>query len=323
MPRSKYKFNNSSLQFEQVEATTGQRIWRVLLYVTLVLLTMVLGWVIINQVLDSPKEKMLLRENAQYEFQIELMTEQMDQLQLVLDDMADRDDNIYRVIFEADPVPNEIRKAGYGGVDRYASLQGYNNSDVIIEASKKLDMLISQTIVQSKSFDEVYEMAKNKEMMLASIPAIQPVSNKDLTRLASFYGWRTDPIYKVQKFHHGIDFTAPKGTEIYATGDGVVKTVKKSRRGYGNQIIIDHGYGYETRFAHLQSFNVRKGQKVKRGEVIGFVGNSGKSTAPHLHYEVIKDGRDVNPIYYFFNDITPEEYDKMLELSQRPSQSLD
>lgn len=259
----------------------------------------------------------------EYEIRFMEMNKRLSQIENVLANIADRDDNIYRVIFEAEPIPEGMRKAGFGGVERYTRLEGYTNSEILIETHKKLDQVTSQLYVQSKSFDEVYKMAKNKADMLASIPAIQPLSNKDLKRLSSFFGMRTDPIYKVKKFHEGVDFSAPKGTEIYSTGNGVVVSARKSNRHYGNTIKIDHGYGYVTIYAHMQDFSVKKGEHVKRGQVIGTVGNTGKSTAPHLHYEVRKNGRPLNPIHYFFNDLTPGKYEEVLALSQRPTQSLD
>ena len=272
---------------------------------------------------DSPKEKMLIREIDNMTLQYELMNQKLSQISAVLDNIQDRDDNIYRVIFEADPIPKSIRKAGMGGVNRYEKLDGYTNSELIISTSKKLDRIAKQLYIQSKSFDEVIELATKKSDMLASIPAIQPVTNKELKRLSSGYGRRIDPYYKKPKFHYGVDFSAPKGTPIYATGNGTIKKAKKSRRGFGNHLVIDHGYGYESLYAHMQKYIVRKGQKVKRGDLIGYVGNSGKSTAPHLHYEVHKDGRKVNPAYYFHNDLTPEEFDRMLELAAQENQSFD
>ena len=272
---------------------------------------------------DSPKEKMLIREIDNMTLQYELMNEKLSQVSAVLDNVQDRDDNIYRVIFEADPIPSSIRKAGIGGVNRYEKLEGYNNSELIISTAQKLDQISKQLYIQSKSFDEVIEMATKKSDMLASIPAIQPVTNKELKRLSSGYGRRIDPYYKKPKFHYGVDFSSPQGTPIYATGNGTVKKTKKSRRGFGNHIVIDHGYGYESLYAHMQKYTVRRGQKVKRGDLIGYVGNSGKSTAPHLHYEVHKDGRKVNPAYYFHNDLTPEEFDRMLELAAQENQSFD
>ena len=323
MPKVKYKFNKKSLQFEEVKVTFKTMVLKVLSVIATGLVFAAIVIFLAYTFLDSPKEKMLKREIAQYELQFQLINERIQQYDAVLSDLADRDDNIYRVIFEAEPVPSAIRKAGFGGTDRYSKLEGYKNSDIIIRTIKKLDKIHSQLVVQSKSFDEVYEMAKKKTEMLACIPAIQPVNNKNLKRLSSYYGYRTDPIYKVKKFHPGIDFSAPMGTEIYSTGDGVVKEIKRSRRGYGNRLVIDHGYGYETMYAHLHEFKVRKGQKVKRGQLIATVGNTGKSTAPHLHYEIRKNGKRVNPIYYFFNDLTPEEYETVLDLSTRPTQSMD
>jgi murein DD-endopeptidase MepM/ murein hydrolase activator NlpD len=272
---------------------------------------------------DSPKEKMLEREIAQYELQYQIINDKVELMEKVLLDLQEKDDNIYRVIFEAEPISASIRKAGYGGSNRYEHLEGFKNSEVIVNTTKKLDEVARQMYIQSKSFDEVFDIAKNKEKMLACIPAIQPIKNDDLRRISSYYGYRTDPIYKVRKFHAGLDFSAPTGTEIYSPGDGKVIKVVKSRRGYGNTIYIDHGFNYVTKYSHLSKFLISKGQKVKRGQVIGLVGNTGKSTAPHLHYEVQKNGKAVNPIYYFFNDLTPEEFELILELSQLPSQSMD
>jgi murein DD-endopeptidase MepM/ murein hydrolase activator NlpD len=244
-------------------------------------------------------------------------------MQNLLADMQERDDNIYRVIFEADPIPATVRQAGYGGVDRYENLSGYNNSELVINTAKRLDKIASQLYVQSKSFDEVFELAKNKAEMLSSIPAIQPVKNTDLRRISSYFGVRTDPFYKVNKFHQGVDFSAPIGTEVFSTGDGKVVKLEKSKWGYGNTLEIDHGFGYVTKYGHLNDFKVRKGEKVKRGQLIATIGNTGKSTAPHLHYEVHKNGRAVNPIHFFFNDLSPEEYELIIELSAQPTQSMD
>ena len=247
----------------------------------------------------------------------------MNRTQAVLDDLQDRDDNIYRVIFETEPVPSSVRKAGFGGADRYAKLSSVSNSDIIQSTTKKLDMITSQIVVQSKSFDQVFKLAKNKEKVIASIPAIQPVDFHDLRRIGSYFGYRTDPFYKVPKFHEGMDFAAAIGTPVYATGDGIVSEAEYNSGGFGNKIMINHGYSYETVYAHLSRMKVKAGQKVTRGEVIGYVGNTGKSTAPHLHYEVHKGGQPINPIYFFFNDITPKEYQAMIEQSSQPSQTLD
>lgn len=323
MAKVRYHFNTQSLKIEKVKVTFKQRFLRFLsvFFTGLVFAALVL--VLAYNFIDSPKERILRREIEQYKLQYSILNDRLDKVQAVVTDLRERDDNIYRVIFESEPIPSSVREAGYGGVDRYARLEGFKNSEIIINTTKKLDLITSQLYVQSKSFDEVFSLAKRKEELLASIPAIQPVANKDLRRIGSYFGYRTDPFYKVTKFHEGIDFTAPVGTDIYSTGDGQVVKIEFSRRGYGNLIEIDHGFGYRTVYAHLSKMNVKMGQKVSRGEVIGFVGNTGKSTAPHLHYEVRKNGKAVDPINFFFNDITPEEYAAMIELSQRPSQTLD
>ena len=227
------------------------------------------------------------------------------------------------MIFEAEPIASSIRKAGYGGINRYKDLEGYNNSDLIIQTTKKIDQISKQMYIQSKSFDEIVDLAKNKTKMLASIPAIQPVSNKDLSRMASGFGYRIHPIYKTRRLHAGMDFSAKTGTPIYATGDGKIFKVSKTRKGYGNYVIIDHGYGYKTLYAHMSKFIVKKGQSVKRGETIGFVGNTGTSVAPHLHYEVHKNGRKIDPVNFYYNDLNAEEYEKMRIISSQSNQSFD
>ena len=254
------------------------------------------------------------------------MSKDLDKVEAVLTDLQQRDDNIYRVIFEAEPIPSSVRDAGFGGVNKYSQLEDMSNSALVIATAKKLDVISKQAYIQSKSYDEVMKMALNKEKMLAALPAIQPITNKDLKRTSSGWGYRMHPIYKVRKMHWGLDFTAPIGTPIYATGDGTVTEVqgsKRSRVGLGLHVKIDHGYGYETVYGHMNEFNVKRGQKVKRGDIIGYVGNTGGSTAPHVHYEVHKDGRKVNPAYYVFQDLTPQEYDKMIAISTNIGQTLD
>ena len=279
--------------------------------------------IVFFQFFDSPKEKRLKSEIENLVLQYDILSKKMTQIDLVLDDIQHRDDNIYRVIFEADPIPSSIRKAGFGGVNRYKDIRNFSNAELVIEAAKKVDKLSKQLYIQSKSFDEVIDLAKNKADMLASIPAIQPIANKDLGRVASGYGYRIHPIYKTRKLHTGMDFTAPQGTPIYATGDGKIAKVRRSRRGYGNHVIVDHGYGYQTLYAHMTKYIVYRGQKVKRGEIIGYVGSTGTSVAPHLHYEVIKNKRKINPVNYYYNDLSPEEYEKMLEISSQNNQSFD
>ena len=323
MPKTKYKYNPRTLSYDKVKISTKTWLIKIFSFIATTLVFAFVVVIIAYNFLESPKERMQKREIEQWKFQYSILNDQIDNISAVLADIQNRDDNIYRVIFEAEPIPSSIRKAGYGGADRYVKLDGFRNSELIIETTKKLDKITSQLYIQSKSFDEVFNMAKNKTEMLACIPAIQPVSNVNLKRISSYYGYRTDPFYKVKKFHSGVDFSAPIGTEIYATGNGVVKYLRHSRRGYGNVLMIDHGYGYCTLYSHIHEFKVKRGQEVKRGQLIATIGNTGKSTAPHLHYEVQKDRKTVDPIHYFFNDLTPEEYEKMLELSALPSQSMD
>ena len=323
MAKTKYFFNDKLLSYEEVKTTSLQRFIMILLFVITAVASSFAIIFLSYTFFESPKERILKSEISQYELQYQIMNDRLDRLQGLVNEMADRDDNIYRIIFEAEPISKSVRRAGYGGVDRYVKLEGYNNSELLIETSKKLDIIASELYVQSKSFDEVYEMARNKEKMLACIPTIQPVNNKELKRLSSYYGYRIDPIYKIKKFHSGVDFSAPQGTPIYASGEGTVMKTRRSRRGYGNTITIDHGFGYSTFYAHIKEIKIKKGEKVVRGQVIATVGNTGKSTAPHLHYEVRKNNRTVNPVYYFFNDLSPDEFETILSLSKLPNQSLD
>ena len=323
MPKQRYRYNPELLTYEKVSPSVRQKFFRFITYFIGSILVAIVYGLLFTTFFDSPEERLLKKENEQLVLQYEIMNERLSQMEKVLADIQQRDDNIYRTIFGADPIPTSIREAGFGGTNRYASLEGYQNSDIVIETAARLDKITKKLYVQSKSYDEVIDLARNKELMLSHIPAIQPISNKDLTRTASGWGYRIHPIYKIKKFHYGIDFTAPTGAEIYATGDGVVKEVISSRRGYGNHVVIDHGFGYATLYAHMSRFNVKKGQEVKRGDVIGFVGSTGTSTAPHLHYEVHEKGKKVNPINYFFNDLSPDEYDRMIEISMNSGQTFD
>lgn len=323
MPKSKYRFDPETLSYKKVEHTTKDSVIKILTYVAASFVVAVLFNMVFHFFFDTPKTKGLKRENSQLLFQYTLLNERLTQVEKVLDDLRQRDDNIYRTIFEAEPVHKSIRQGGFGGVDKYGELEKMKNSDIVILTAQRLDNIVNKAYIQSVSFDKVVDLAKKKEEMLSSLPAIQPISNDDLTRTASGYGYRIHPIYKIRKFHYGMDFTAPTGTEIFVTGDGIVEEVHRSKRGYGNKIIVNHGFGYKTLYAHLSGFNVREGQKVKRGDLIGYVGNSGLSTAPHLHYEVMLNGKKVNPVNYYFNDLTPAEYDKMIELSLRAGQSFD
>ena len=323
MAKVKYYYDTKTLSYKRIELSGLNKLKRLFYFLIGSAFTGLIMVIIFFQFFDSPKEKRLNREINALTSQYEIVEDKLRQVELVLDDVQNRDDNIYRVIFEADPIPKSIRKAGYGGVNRYENLKGFNNSELIINTSEKVDQISKQLYIQSKSFDDIIELAKNKADMLAALPAIQPVSNKNLSRMASGYGPRIHPIYKTRKMHTGMDFSAKSGTPIYATGDGQISKVRKSRKGYGNHVIIDHGYGYKTLYAHMKKYAVKKGQKVKRGEVIGYVGSTGTSVAPHLHYEVHKDGKKINPVNFYFNDLNPEEYEKMLEISSRSNQSFD
>jgi murein DD-endopeptidase MepM/ murein hydrolase activator NlpD len=323
MAKIKYYYDTKTLSYKRIELNTFDKFKRSLGFLSASTVVGLIMVIVFFQFFDSPKEKRLKSEIENLVLQYDILSKKMTQIDLVLDDIQHRDDNIYRVIFEADPIPSSIRKAGFGGVNRYKDIRNFSNAELVIEAAKKADKLSKQLYIQSKSFDEVIDLAKNKADMLASIPAIQPIANKDLGKVASGYGYRIHPIYKTRKLHTGMDFTAPQGTPIYATGDGKIAKVRRSRRGYGNHVIVDHGYGYQTLYAHMTKYIVYRGQKVKRGEIIGYVGSTGTSVAPHLHYEVIKNKRKINPVNYYYNDLSPEEYDKMLEISSQNNQSFD
>jgi murein DD-endopeptidase MepM/ murein hydrolase activator NlpD len=268
------------------------------------------SYLIAANYVDSPKEKALIRENENLKLNFNYLNKRVDLAEQVLQNISDRDDNIYRVHFEANPVSEAQRKAGFGGVNRYKKLEGLENSEIIIASTKKIDLLTKEIEVQSRSLDEIEALAKEKIKLLEAIPAIQPVQNKDLKRVASGYGMRIHPILKTRKMHNGMDFTAKTGTPIHATGNG--KVIKASRAsGFGKVVYIDHGFGYVTKYGHMSKFNTKKGKNVKRGDIIGYVGNTGLSSGPHLHYEVHKNGKPINPVNFYHGDLTPEEYDIM------------
>lgn len=323
MSKVKYKFNTKSLTYEKVRVTIRQRIFQVLSYLAIGVVFAVVTMIIAYNFIDSPKEKQLRREADVMKLQYDLLNKKMNQVQTVLNDLQDRDDNIYRVIFEAEPIASTIRQAGFGGSDRYKDLEGYDNSELMKETTERLDRITKQLYIQSKSYDDVVKMAKSKEQLIASIPAIMPLNNRDLKHMPSGYGWRTHPIYKTQEFHPGMDFTAEQGTPIYATGDGKIETADALAHGYGNHVVINHGFGYKTLYGHMSKIVAKVGSKVKRGELIGYVGSTGLSTGPHVHYEVIKNGEKVNPINFYYNDLTPEQYQVMLELASKSTQSYD
>lgn len=323
MPKQKYIFNTKTLKYEKYKLPARLRLGRVFAFFVSCAAVAFLFLVVFYHFFGSPRERMQAREIEYMKLQYEILNDKMNDMNQLLADIEHRDDDIYRVIFEAEPIQASVRKGGFGGSDRYEGLYGYKNSDLVAAMSRKLDVIASQLYVQSKSYDEVFEMARNKSQMLAAIPAIIPVKETDIKYISSYFGYRLDPIYKVPKFHSGIDFSAPLGTFVYASGDGKVTSADIKQAGYGSMITIDHGFGYQTRYAHLNKFAVRRGQKVKRGQLIGYVGNTGKATGYHLHYEVLKNGVIIDPIHFFFNDLTPEQYDQILEQSLQPSQSMD
>uniref|UniRef100_UPI0030D7D829 M23 family metallopeptidase n=1 Tax=uncultured Marixanthomonas sp. TaxID=757245 RepID=UPI0030D7D829 len=319
MSKVKYYYDSETLSYRKIEKKKGRKLGIVLLSLLGTLLAGFLVFLVYINLpyVETPKEKTLKRELANMELQYELLNKKMSEAENVLSEVAERDNNLYRVYFEANPIPEEQRKAGFGGINRYKNLEGFDNSKLIINTSERLDILTKQIVVQSRSLDEVSQLAEEKEKLLAAIPAIQPVKNEDLTRMASGYGYRTDPFTKARKFHYGMDFTSPRGTPVYASGDGVVSRADNAATGYGNHIRIDHGYGYVSLYAHLYKYNVRKGQRVKRGDLIGFVGSTGRSEAPHLHYEVFKDDERINPINFYYGNLTPEEFAEMQKQAQQ------
>jgi murein DD-endopeptidase MepM/ murein hydrolase activator NlpD len=323
MPKVKYYFNTHSLKYEKVVVNWRKKLLRAFGFLATATVFASVIVLIAYNFFDSPKEKQLKRDLEETSLQLEILKQRTDQVEAVLKDVQERDNTIYRVIFEADPIPSTVREAGYGGVDRYKKLSDYYNAELLVDVTKRIDKLSKQLYVQSKSFDEVFELVKNKSAMLSAIPAIQPVANKDLKHMASGFGWRIHPIYKTEKFHAGMDFTAPVGTEIHATGNGSVEKIEYDGRGLGNNVTISHGYGYESVYGHMSKILVKPGQKVMRGDLIGYVGNTGSSTGPHLHYEVRKNGNPLNPVNFYYNDLTPDEYAKMVELSSQAGQSFD
>ena len=294
MTKNKYKINPETLALEQVEQGLGYWLRQTGIYI---LGGVVLGVFFLFLFLiffPSPREKQLLREKEALNYQLQTLNRQVDQMQLVMNDLQQRDDNLYRVLFGAEPIPLHIRQGAQRKISYYEEIAQMTNNQLSADLALKVDILEKELYVQSKSYDEVVEMAKNQEIRMENIPAIQPVLNKDLTRVASGYGMRIDPVYHIRKFHQGMDFTAPTGTEVFATGNARVKFTGW-KQGYGNTIILDHGFGYETVYAHLYKSLVRRGQKVRRSDIIGLVGNTGKSTGPHLHYEIRYKGTPFDP----------------------------
>jgi murein DD-endopeptidase MepM/ murein hydrolase activator NlpD len=322
MARKKFHFNADTLSYEQIEHTLGHKLTRFLVHAVSGLFSGAIFFLIFVTTVQSPEEKQLNQEKSHMEAQYKVLERQLGDIQDIVSDLQERDDNLYRVIFQADPIPLSVRKATAANTNYYEQLLDMTNSEVVVTTTKKLDELKKQLYIQSKSYDEMVTLVKNKEKMLANIPAIQPVLNQDLKHMASGYGWRIDPVYHSRRFHAGMDFAAPIGADIYATGNGTVVSTGW-KQGYGNCVQINHGYGYLTLYGHMSAFKVRSGQSVKRGDVIGLVGNTGKSTGPHLHYEVHFKGTVMNPQNYYFLDLSPAEYDQMVQMSNNSGQMFD
>lgn len=323
MAKVKYYYDSDTLSYRKIERKRRTTVKFAALFILAAALFGFLFVFIASQFVESPRERALKRELSNMQLQYEILNESVDEAFAALENVEERDNAIYRLYFEANPIPEEQRRAGFGGINRYKKYEGFDNSKLIIESNKRLDLLQKAVVVQSRSLDEIAVLAEDKEKFLSSIPAIQPVKNEDMKYMASGYGYRTDPFTKVRKFHFGMDFTAPRGTPIYATGDGVVERADNRSTGYGNHIRIDHGYGYLSLYAHLYKYNVKPNQKVKRGEIIGYVGSTGRSEAPHLHYEVWKDEDRINPINFYYGNLTAEEYALMLKKASLENQSLD
>lgn len=322
MARKKYHFNPETLQMEQVTYTPIYWLKKSGSYLLGGTLIGVLFFLLFFSFFPSPREKQIRKQKETLEMQYNMLSHQVDQMQLVLTDLQQRDDNLYRSMFQAEPIPRSSRLGATLRVAYYDSLAMMTNSQVAADLTRKIDMLERQIYVQAKSYDEIVEMVKTREIRIENIPAIQPVLNRDLTRVASGYGWRNDPVYHTPRFHAGMDFTAPTGTDVYATGNAVVEFVGW-KQGYGNCVILDHGFNYQTLYAHLSKALVRKKQKVKRGDVIALVGNTGKSTGSHLHYEVHYKNKPIDPRNFYFQDLSPEEYDRMVQLSSNQGNLLD
>jgi len=325
MLKTKYYYDHKTLSYRKIETNKGVQLRNILAFLSASIFFGIIGLLVLlnSSIINTPTELFQAREISNYKFQFDLLNKKIEQLNFVLEDIEQRDNNVYRVLFETNPIPSEVRKAGFGGINRYENLEGFDNSKLVIETTKKIEILTKQIVIQSKSLDEIERLTSEKEKLLSAIPSIQPIKNNDLTRMASGYGFRTDPFNKSRKMHRGMDFTAPRNTPIYAASDGKVIRADSRSSGYGKHIRIDHGFGYLTLYAHLNKYNVKRGQKVQKGDIIGYVGSTGRSQAPHLHYEVQKDKKRINPLNFYYGNLSPGEFDTLLKLAKQENQSLD
>ena len=325
MKKVKYYYDTENLAYRKIKPKKGQKLGVIALFLLASGLFGFLCFVILinTPFFETPKDRLQAREIENMKINYAILNKKMDQVDEVLENVAERDNNLYRVFFNSSPIPEEQRKAGFGGVNRYKALEGYDNSELVVSTTKRVDVISKELVIQSKSLDEILKLAKEKEKLLVAIPAIQPVKNENLKSMASGFGYRSDPFTKIRKFHAGMDFSAKTGTPIYATGDGVVERADNTASGYGNHIVIRHGFGYETLYGHLSKYKVRAGQRVKRGDVIGYVGSTGRSEAPHLHYEVMKNKQKINPMNFYYGSISAKEYIEISKLANQENQSLD
>jgi murein DD-endopeptidase MepM/ murein hydrolase activator NlpD len=323
MKKIKYYYNPNTLRYEKLETPLRVKLLRVLGFLSASVVTALIIVSIAYRLFPSVNEKRLMRDNESLQENYHIMDARVQKLQQQMGELEKRDNEVYRSIFEASPIPDSVREKETAQLKELQVVQQMNNNELTNSILASLNNLSSRETSQAKSYKEIEGFIKNKEQLLASTPAIQPVSNKNLNRLASGFGYRVDPVYKTVKFHAGLDFAAPLGTPIYATADGVVRVAGNLGNGYGNHVVINHGYGYETLYGHMYRVASKIGQHVKRGEVIGYVGSTGKSTGPHCHYEVHKNGRPLDPVYFFYNDLTPEQFDRILKTAASNNQSLD
>ena len=325
MAKVKYYYDSENLAYRKIITKTRKKIGVVLLFLMASALFGILSFIVLlnTPYFETPKNKKQAREIENLKLSYAILNKKMDEVEDVIKFIEERDNNLYRVYFNASPIPEEERKAGFKEVDRYKDLEGYDNSQLVTNTTKRIDVLRKELAIQSKSLDDILKMAKAKDKLLAAIPAIQPVRNENLKSMVSGFGYRTDPFTKARKMHEGMDFTAKTGTPIYAAGDGVVERADNTASGFGNHIVIRHGFGYETLYAHLSRYKCKSGQRIKRGDIIGYVGSTGRSEGPHLHYEVHKNSKVVNPLNFYYGNISAVEYVAIAQLANQENQSFD
>jgi len=323
MKKIKYYYNTNTLRYEKLEVPLRVKLLRIFGFIAAAVVTAALISYFAFQFIGSPNEKLLRLQNERLRDRYADLNEKAKSLDQQMAELEKRDNGVYRAIFEANPIPDSARAKEIENEKEIATVEGMANNQLLSSITQTLTTLSSRVKVQSKSYEQIDELIKNKEKLLSHTPAIQPLSNKDLNRIASGFGYRIDPVYKTVKMHAGLDFAAPQGTPIYATANGTVTIGGNKGNGYGNHVIINHGYGYETLYGHMVKVKSNPGQKVTRGEVIGWVGSTGKSTGPHCHYEVHKNGNKIDPVYFFYNDLTPDQFDRLLKQAAASNQSFD